>query len=101
MFAGKWRMQESAGSKDPRGRRAVCFAMRARILLPSSALERNVERRRGQFPVLNSVRDYLNRGFLRVAEGPFTSRPVGHDPGQFQRLGDPTTVVLAVELDRE
>jgi hypothetical protein len=64
-------------------------------------LKRNVEGRRWQFLVLNSIGDYLDGKPLGVADSLLPRLPVSHYAGEFQRLRYPATVVFPVDFNRE
>jgi hypothetical protein len=49
----------------------------------------------------DAVGDDFDRQTLGIADGFLASRAVSHHAGQFQCLGDPTSVIFAIELNRE
>ncbi|HEV1285128.1 MAG TPA: hypothetical protein VNU44_07455 [Bryobacteraceae bacterium] len=51
--------------------------------------------------MLDPVLDHLNRETLGITNRLFARGPVRHHARKFQRLRDPTTVVLAIKLDRK
>jgi hypothetical protein len=49
----------------------------------------------------NAIGDNLDRQSLCITDGLLASRAIGHHAGQFQSLGDPAAIVLAIKLDRK
>lgn len=54
---------------------------------------------RGSSPVLDPIRDHFNRQPLSIADSLFARSAIRHDSRQLQRFGNPTPVVLAIDLN--
>jgi hypothetical protein len=80
-------------SKAARTRRALVAGQ-----LLTQYLERDVEGRWRQFAMLDPVGNHFDGEPFRIADRLFARRPVRHDPGQFQRLGNPAPVIFPIDL---
>ena len=49
--------------------------------------------------MLDTIRDHFDSEPFGVADRLFGRRPVRHDARQFQRLGNPPSVILPIELN--
>lgn len=49
----------------------------------------------------NPVGDYVDCESLGIADCLFPGKPVTHHAGQFEGLGDPAAVVLAIQVNRQ
>jgi hypothetical protein len=80
-------------------------AARTRFVLLAGQLligdgERNVQGRRWQFPVGNSVGNYLDCKSLSVADSFVPSLPVTHHPWQLQGFRDPPAIFFPIQVNR-
>ena len=64
-------------------------------------MERDAEELRGRFPALEAIGNDAERWCLDANHRLITILPIAQNAGQSGHLGDPATVFLAFELDRE
>lgn len=89
-------------SRQPALRRAAstCLALTdgQRLKRPEGDVR---EIRSGHLPLLEPIGQYPQGKRLRRALRLLGGQPVDENPGKLQNIGDPTPILLALELDRE